>query len=96
MASASTPSTDGEEWEVDLDGEKAESMSTGGANDPSNDGEAPDYAYIRIEGITADELTDEHKAVAEKRVVDFLLRKGYPISAVNVLPTNTTIIEYDE
>lgn len=96
MASASTPSTDGTEWAIDLDGEKAESLSTGGADDPSNDGEALDYTYIRIEGITAEELSDEHKAIAEKRVVDFLLRKGYPISAVNVLPTDTTIIEYDE
>lgn len=95
MASASTPSTDGTEWAVDLTGEKAEELSSENPDDPPEGGEGTNYTYIRIKGISPDELDDEDKTVAEKRIIDFLLRSGYPISQVDVLPENVTILEYD-
>lgn len=55
-----------------------------------------DKTYLAIDGVTADEISDEDVEQLERAVVELMLKRGYSVSGARVISTEKNVIELDQ
>lgn len=62
---------------------------------PYPDQEQQKKAYIAVDGITHDQISEEDQEVIEKRIINYLLTNGYPITGARFVGDDAHVVEVE-